>query len=123
MFYAVVWYSSPKTIPHRNDSQQRADLTAAEATSVVQSQMFGYCRLVGSCGIHPFARPAWHDQSSALSAFHVHCIQPFPPFSYAITCASHILRKNVLYSSLNVAAEPVMPSQLPTYVEFGYVPS
>jgi hypothetical protein len=90
---------------------------------VAQPQMVGYLKLVGFCGIQPFAKPAWYDHSSAFSAFHVHISQPWPPLSKAITWASHACLKNVLKLELNVDAFPVKPVQLPMRVEPGYVPS
>ena len=61
-----------------------------------EPQMLGYLKSVGSCGIQPFANPAWYDHSSALSIFQVHITQPWPPLSKAMTWASHVCLKNVL---------------------------
>ena len=92
--------------------------------SFYEEQMLGYMRCVGSCGIHPFARPAEYDHSSPVpaSVFHVHCIQPAPA-SYELVCASQNWRRNVLYWLLNPLAAPAQPSHAPTYVLPGYVPS
>ena len=77
---------------------------------------------MGFLGIHPPARPALYDQSSASSAFHVHWIQP-APFSYVIVCASQYLRRNVLYAELYVERGPVLPEHEPTKDEPGKEPS